>query len=177
MTMTLISTVTVGSGGAASISLTSIPQTFTDLLLQVNCRAATATGTTISFYVNNNGANIYSQKNIDGDGGSTGSNGTSSTSGFNFAHNSSTQTANTFGNSSIYIPNYTGSTNKWVGIDSVASNNTYSSALLARVTSGFYASTAAITQLDLLYASGNLAQYSTVSLYGILKGSGGATVS
>lgn len=174
MTMTLISTVTVGAGGAASISLTSIPQIYTDLLLEVSCRAATGTGTTILFYVNNNGASIYSQRNLDGDGSTTGSNSTSSTSGFTFAQNTTTQTASTFGNASIYIPNYTGSTNKSISIDSTLENN--GTTVLTRLTAGLYASTAAITQLDFLYASGNVAQYSTISLYGIQKGSGGATV-
>ena len=175
MSMTLISTVTAGSGGAASLSLTSIPQTFTDLFLQVSCRAATAPTTTILMYVNNNGASIYSQRNLDGDGATTGSNSASSASGFVIAANGSGQTANTFGNASVYIPNYTGSTNKSISVDSVLENNATS--VLMRLTAGLYASTTAITQLDFLYASGNLAQHSTISLYGITKGSGGASVS
>jgi hypothetical protein len=175
MSMTLISTATAGSGGAASLSLTAIPQTFTDLFVVVNCRAASATGTTMLMYVNNNGASIYSQRNLDGDGATTGSNNTSSTSGFTLAQNTTTQTTSTFGNASIYIPNYTGSTNKSISVDSVLENNATS--VLMRLAAGIYASTTAITQLDFLYAAGNVAQHSTVSLYGILKGSGGATTS
>ena len=39
-TYTLISSVTVGSGGAASIEFTSIPADYTDLLLKVSMRCA-----------------------------------------------------------------------------------------------------------------------------------------
>jgi hypothetical protein len=37
-TYTLISSVTVGSGGAANIEFTSIPQTYTDLLYKISGR-------------------------------------------------------------------------------------------------------------------------------------------
>ncbi len=40
MTMTLVSTVTVGSGGASSIEWTSIPQSGKDLLILLSARAA-----------------------------------------------------------------------------------------------------------------------------------------
>jgi hypothetical protein len=38
LTYTAIKTVTVGSGGAANIDFTSIPQTYTDLVLKVSAR-------------------------------------------------------------------------------------------------------------------------------------------
>ena len=40
-TYTLISSVTVGSGGASSIEFTSIPSTYTDLLLNFSGRSNT----------------------------------------------------------------------------------------------------------------------------------------
>ena len=39
-TYTLISSVTVGSGGAASIEFTSIPSTYTDLVLKLSARSS-----------------------------------------------------------------------------------------------------------------------------------------
>jgi hypothetical protein len=35
-TMTALSTVTVGAGGAATIDFTSIPQTYTDLIVKIS---------------------------------------------------------------------------------------------------------------------------------------------
>ena len=44
-TYTLISSVTVGSGGAANIEFTSIPATYTDLLLKLSTRTTRSTAT------------------------------------------------------------------------------------------------------------------------------------
>jgi hypothetical protein len=65
----------------------------------------------------------------------------------------------------IYFPNYASATNKSFSIDSVTENN----ATLANqfLTAGLWSNTAAITSITLLAASGNLAYYSTASLYGI----------
>jgi hypothetical protein len=52
--MTLISSVTVGSGGAADIEFTSIPATYTDLLVKISIRNATSGATRV--YVRFNGA-------------------------------------------------------------------------------------------------------------------------
>jgi hypothetical protein len=86
-------------------------------------------------------------------------------------------TANTFGSGSLYIPNYTSTIAKSVSIDNVYENNATGAgqnlyALSAPVTTG-------ITSITLGEGSSGLgyAQYSTASLYGITKGSGGATVS
>ena len=38
-TYTLISSVTVGAGGASSIDFTSIPSTYTDLLVKISARS------------------------------------------------------------------------------------------------------------------------------------------
>ena len=77
-------------------------------------------------------------------------------------------TANTFGNSEIYIPNYTGSNYKSISADSVSENN--ASAAYANLFAGLWSNTAAINQITLIPgASANFAQYSTATLYGILK--------
>ena len=176
MSMTLISTVTVGAGGSASISFTSIPQTYTDLMMVVSCRSNIASALSImNLYLNNNGSSIYSQRNLDADGSSTGSNSASGQSTMVFPQTGASATSNTFGSASIYIPNYTNATNKSVSIDSVMENNATASYL--RLTAGLFASTTTVSQLDILFSGGTIVQYSTASLYGITKGSGGATVS
>jgi hypothetical protein len=77
----------------------------------------------------------------------------------------STDTANTFGNTDIYIPNYAGSANKSVSVDTVEENNgTTARALLGAI---LWSNTAAITALGLTPVSGSFVQYSTATLYGI----------
>jgi hypothetical protein len=80
--------------------------------------------------------------------------------------NGNTSTSNTFGNGSIYIPNYAGSNNKSVSTDVVVENNATESSqyLLA----GLWSDTSAITTIRLYSRnSHNFLQYSTAYLYGI----------
>jgi len=173
MTMTLVSTVTVGSGGAASIDFTGIPQTGTDLLVVYSLRdtdASTVINLTVSF--NGSFAN-HSWKYLRGDGSTAASGGSTGSSEYARIPGAGA-TSNTFGNGSLYIPNYTGSTNKSLNFDSVAENNGTSS--WQQITAGLWSNTAAINRITLSGWTA-LAQYSTASLYTITKGSGGATAS
>jgi hypothetical protein len=88
---------------------------------------------------------------------------------------SSSQTSNTFLSGALYLPNYAGSTQKSFSVDSVGENN--STTAYQVLTAGLYNQTTAITALSVLTYGSSLVQYSTASLYGILKGSGGASVS
>lgn len=111
MTMQLISTVTVGAGGAASIDFTSIAGTYTDILLVHSLRindASYGADSVIQFNADT-GAN-YSFRRLAGDGGSA-SSGSGSNNGLYCLAGVATGTtadANTFGNASVYIPNYAG---------------------------------------------------------------------
>jgi hypothetical protein len=80
-------------------------------------------------------------------------------------------TANTFGNGAYYIPNYTGSQNKSVSIESVQENN--GTEVFLTITAGLIANSAAISTLTLTSVAANLVAGSTASLYGITKGSDG----
>jgi hypothetical protein len=165
-TFVKIATVTVGSGGAASMDFTSIPSTYTDLLVKVSLRAAVnQQNWTLTF---NSSGSVYSQRVLYGEGSNPASQALSSqTVIYGYAQDRSVWTANTFNNGEIYIPNYAGSTNKSVSIDEVAENNATigNQAFVA----GLWSNTAAITSLSVGGYSGNLAQYSTATLYGILK--------
>lgn len=176
-TMTLISTVTVGAGGAASISFSSIPQTFTDLLLLGSLRSANASvDRQNGMYLNGQGFPNSASTNRDLYG--SGVSATSSTTGANSFLNIGTipaanATSNTFGNLAIYFANYSGNTNKSISTESVAENNATGGN--QSIVASLWANTAAITSISMDAAT--YVQNSTVSLYGILKGSGGATVS
>lgn len=173
--MQLISTVTVGAGGAANIELTNIPQTFTDL--QIILSARTTTSGTIGGYLtfNANFGTIYSDRRLTGTGSSVGSTSISGASASTYYYlNDSGTTANSFSNTQFYFPNYAGSTNKSVSIDNVSENN--ASTAYQSLQATLFSSTSPISYLLLTLTAGNFAQYSTASLYGITKGSGGATV-
>lgn len=173
MSMTLISTTTVGAGGASSITFSGISGTYTDLLIVVNARSASTDS--VGFVRFNGLTTNLSCRFLQGDGSSV----LSSADGSNvyFTLTRSDSDSNIFSNTQIYVPNYAGSTNKTISVDGTYSVNS-SGASRLHLIAGLWASTAAITQVTLVTSSGNnFVQNSTVSLYGITKGSGGATVS
>jgi len=161
-TFTLIASSTVGPGGASSIDFTSIPQTYTDLLVKVSARNSD-TGTANNLYVGFNGVNTnQSARKLVGTGSSA---STSSDGNIILNMVASSATSNIFNNAEIYIPNYTGSQNKSVSIDSVNENSATDAT--SRIEAGLWSSTAAITSINLTGQSGNFVQYSTAYLYGI----------
>ena len=167
-TFTLISSATVGSGGVTNITLSSIPQTYTDLQLLFSTRddgGSFLNNVAITF--NGNTSGIYSERLIYGYNNTVQTTSNSGATVINFAYSDqSLATANTFSNNTMYIPNYTGSTNKSVSIDSVTENNNATNAI-ASLSVGLFASTSPITSIN-LYAGGALfVQYATVYLYGI----------
>jgi hypothetical protein len=86
-----------------------------------------------------------------------------------------TATSNVFGNASIYIPNYTSSTFKTISADSVSENNATSSFI--EMSAATWSSAASINSIFLFLGFTAFDQNTTASLYGITRGSGGATVS
>jgi hypothetical protein len=160
-TYTLISSVTVGSGGAASMDFTSIPATYTDLLISTSLRINAAGGyINISFNSNTTG---YTNRYIQGNG----STATSSNNAGRFADipDYSSDTASTFSNGQIYIPNYTSSNNKSYSSDVIEENNATQAYMY--LIAGLWSNTSAITSIGLSPSSGNFVQYSTAYLYGI----------
>jgi hypothetical protein len=179
--MKLISTVTVGAGGASSITFTSIPATFTDLYLVLSLRNTTSSNefTVMRMNAVTSGYNWRSLNAEEyGAVGTFAASGLGITDaamiGMNFGTNA---TSSTFGSTAVTIPNYAGSTAKTFASESIAAN-TASAPARMHLTGGTCTSTAAINSLTIYgYFGYSFAQYSTASLYGITKGSGGATVS
>jgi hypothetical protein len=171
--MTLVSTATVSSGGAASISFSSIPQTGTDLLLVFSVRTDWASSFFDGFRFTLNGfSTTFTNIRLNGNG-STRNSSTAVPSG---EFNGNTATSNTFGNGSATIFNYTGSTTKTISTDTVTENNATGAAQTISGTS--WNGTGAINALTIFSSNGaTLLENSTASLYLITKGSGGATTS
>lgn len=163
-----IASVTVGAGGASSIDFSSIPSTFTDLVIKLSSRigsAADREGVLLTF--NNNNSN-YSFRRVYGfDSGSSASDAASSQSSITIANTTANNaTANIFGSHEIYIPNYAGGNNKGLSADATAENNS-SSSWVSTLTAGLWGNTAAINRITLTPLSSTFMQYSTATLYGI----------
>jgi hypothetical protein len=175
MTMTLIETKTLGTA-AASIEFTSIPQTFTDLIIVASIRRDSSSGSgALMMRLNGDTGTNYSWRTLFGTGSSTGSvNDGAATSALIGEIGNSTDTANTFSSTNITIPNYTVVVAKSASGDSVTENN--ATTAFQVLAAGRYSQTTAITSLSLFNSGGaNLSIDSTVSLYGVLKGSDGIT--
>jgi len=163
-TMVKIETVTVGSGGAANIEFTNIPQTYTDLYIVTSARSTRAfTVDDLAIQFNGSTSNL-SNRRLLGDGGSVYSDSATDIRG---VADGDSATASTFGNTSFYIPNYTSSNNKSVSVDGVAENNATGSYMW--FVAGLWSNTAAITSIKLVPNNGTLKQYSTATLYGISR--------
>jgi hypothetical protein len=166
--MKLIESKTLGTA-AASIEFTSIPQTFTDLVVLYVLRSDTAYNSGGSYFnltFNGTSAN-RSGRFLSGDG--TGA-ATGSFTPFGGVAPSDF-TANNFSNGSFYLPNYSGNTNKSVSGDNVRENNATTG--LLGIDAGLWSDTSAINRLTLTQNAGNFVAGSTAYLYGILKGSDG----
>jgi hypothetical protein len=163
-----IETVEVGSGGAADIEFTSIPGTYTDLVVKVSARSTSSSGD-CRIELNSSGGTDYSGRLLYGNGTAAASASNSGQALMSWgagAINRSTTTSNTFANTDVYIPNYTSSNNKSVSTDSVEENN--ATEAYSQLAASLWASSATVTSIKLTPSgSGNFVEYSTATLYGI----------
>jgi len=165
-----IQSITVGSGGAANIEFTAIPNTYKDLELRLSVRSTVSDSDSyMNMTFNNDTGNNYSTKELYTQGSSAQSLGWSSIAQrYTFILTGDTATANTFSNISVYLPNYATSYNKSSMNDGVTENNTTTnSSRMVSISAGLWSSSAAITSIKLVPASGTFKQYSTATLYGI----------
>jgi len=168
-TFVKIASVAVGVGGAASMSFSSIPSTYTDLCIKISARTTDASNYQSMYMTVNGGAqgSVLSQKWVNGNGVAVASSGyTSIGQIYPFYIPGSSATANTFGNGELYITNYASATTfKSMSADGTTENN----ATDARMEFGAisFASNTAITSLLFAPGAGNFVQYSTATLYGI----------
>jgi hypothetical protein len=167
--MKLIESKTLATA-AASIEFTSIPQDGTDLVVLVSSRSNGAfTSSEIDIAFNGSSSN-FTGRYLYGSGSGVGSTTDTTLVGVS---SGASNTADTFGNATIYIANYTGSTNKSISTDSVGESN--ATAAFMAIAATLWSQTAAITSLTLQMDNGvrNFVAGSTASLYKITKGSDG----
>jgi hypothetical protein len=158
-TYTLIEGKTLASN-TANITFSSIPQTYTDLIVLISPRFSNALSMPgFSIYLNGVTTN-QSGKYLLG-------NGTSAVSSSSILLDSTggNDTTSTFASLQIYFPNYTSANYKSFSIDGVAESNV--TATEVYLSAGLWSSTSAITSIGFERASASFATYSTFYLYGI----------
>lgn len=151
---------------ATSVTFSSIPATFTDLLVKLSIRnnGGSTQNTTLLSLIN--GTTGFSNRWIRGDGSSVISLGNLvGTSAYVGQNPGSAATSNTFDNTEIYIPNYLVSSNKPFSTFSMQENN--SSTAYSGVTAGLWSNTAAITSLTFDANGDSFVAGSSFYLYGI----------
>ena len=163
-----IATTTVGAGGSATVTFSSIPSTYKHLQVRGIVRN-TAAGTSINgifAQFNSDTASNYSRHNLIGDGASaTATASTSTTNVLAGQYPQGGTTASIFSGFVFDILDY-GDINKYKttrasgGVDLNGSGQ-------IRLISGNWRSTSAITSITLTPEDANFAQYSQFALYGI----------
>jgi hypothetical protein len=166
--MKLIASATV-TGSPADLSITNIPQGYTDLQILISTIArTTANPNAIGLGFNGFSSTNNSIKALRGDGSSV----------ISFTDTSPgvgdlTQVANTYNSINVYIPNYATGGVKTFSSESVTENN--GTTAWARIVAGDFTVASGITSIQFgdFSAGGGLGVGSKVWLYGITKGSDG----
>lgn len=166
-----IATVSVGAGGASTVTFSGIPSTYSHLQIRGIARDATGGGTGTDVFVmrfnSDSGANYTSNHVLFGNGSSASAaaSGTSQTGGFITNFPASGETSNAFGVFVADVLDYANTNkNKTVrGLGGYDGNNTSG---IVTFRSFAWMNTNAVTSITFSYF-GNFAQYSHFALYGI----------
>ena len=181
--MTLIARQELGSAQAL-ITFSSIPATFTDLVLKISGRSAGDTGTASMIYQFNASTSGYSSRYLFGNGSSasSASRTTASSNGITGGRDGdgwitpNSATANTFSSATWYIPNYRSATAKSWSLDATAEQNG-TSPFGMEIIAGLWTGTDPITSITITPQNSNSwAANSSATLYGITAGSSGGVV-
>jgi hypothetical protein len=167
-TYTLISSQVLASS-AASVTFSSIPATYTDLVLRVSARTDRASNSadTLKIVFNSDTTTIYSKTDLTGNGAVANTQRVGPIAYTYFLYmNATTSTGSTFGSVEIYLPSYLSSTSKQISMIGAQEDN--SSTAFMAATASLFANSSAISRIDLTSnTSSNFVQYSSFYLYGI----------
>lgn len=158
-TYTPIASITLGAE-ASSVTFSSIPQTYTDLILVGNYSLSGDISVSVRF--NSDTGTNYSTTRLLGNGSTASSARTSSATSTNFNIANVTVTT-TISNTILHIMNYSNTTTYKTTIGRANQSDSGTN-----IFTGLWRSTAAITSITLLTSSGTVSSGSTFNLYGIL---------
>lgn len=177
MTMSLIERQTA-STTIAGFTFSSIPATFTDLRILLSVRSNN-TGDTKLWFRFNGSTSGYNYGGLVNDGtqiyGTSNGDGTDRFASNGYIIPDVNNDSGIFSNIDIYVCNYAQSVNKSLTMDGVEER--FGNPAYDEFSRGFWGNTSAINSIYFWPSGGSFIAGSTVSLYGVLKGSGGATVS
>lgn len=165
-TFTLLSSVTVGSGGSANISISGIPSGYSDLTLFLSLRNSGSQAYDGIYMQVNSLTSGYAGTLVYGDGSSTGQGGVPGGGSLAFIGdgNGNTATAGVFSIHKIHILDYLSSNTKSYSVESGQENNT--SAAFLEIIGGYIGSSnSAISSLTIT-GTNAFQQYSSAYLYG-----------
>lgn len=153
------------SSAASTISLTSIPSTYTDLVCVFSLRQnfSGANWAQYSMQFNSSSSNQTTRHFVNSAGGI----GSSTQSNFISQGNSTLTTANSFSIHKLYIPNYAGSHTKSFSLSNFTTEN--SATILQYEVAGQWVNNTAINRIDIIGDLGTFVAQSSVYLYGITK--------
>jgi len=156
------------ASSTATITFSSIPGTYTDLVLKISARGDNAGfSNTVLVYYNSTSGTAGSYTNLYVGSGSVGSNVSSGAAYISPGSvNGATSTASTFGISEVYIPNYATAVAHQAHFSALAENNS-SSVYYLDIAAGLNTSASAITSLIITANSSNFVSGSRFDLYGI----------
>lgn len=155
------------SATTASVTLSNIPQSgYTDLKIVFSARTSANGDYRMLVYPNGVSTNLTS-RNMYGTGSSI-AQVAYSDGAIGFSINAGDQTASTFGNGEIYIPNYTSTANpKGFSVDGVTENN--AAGAYSAIAAGYWnpATQVSISSLYIAPTNGSFVANSEFALYGI----------
>ena len=156
---------TVGAGGVASVTFSSIPAIYTDLIVKASARTArTGSNLDVLYLTLNTLTTNQTSRYLYGDGSGLAS-GTD-TRIWGLIASTDNETASVFGNSEMMVANYAASNNKSMSSDFANENNATGAYL--GFNAGLWSASAAINSIQISSATSNtIKEYSTFTLYGI----------
>ena len=162
-----IATTTVGSGGVADITFSSIPATYTHLQIRGIGRTTTSnTDDNIYMQFNGDTTSNYAAHYLYGDGSNALAAGAANQSNVVACRiTGASSTANRFGATVVDILDYA-NTNKFKTTRVLTAHEQNGSGYIFLL-SGLWRSTSAISSIKLYVSPNNIAQYSQFALYGI----------
>jgi len=160
---TSLQTVTVGSGGASSISFSSIPSTYTHLQIRWTAIDSYASGDSLYMQFNGDTGSNYVQHALYGNGSSAVGAYTAATTGMPIGY-SNTSSYPFVGVSDIF--DYT-SVNKNKTVRTLDGQDANGSGYVFLHSGLWFNTPQAVNSIKLYFGSGTFAQYSQFALYGV----------
>lgn len=150
------------------VTFSSIPATYTDLVVRLSARRSASGRTDLDIWFNSDTTN-YSRTHLQGNG-ATATSGTGSGSKLRVVNvvTGATDTADSFNSVELYIPNYLSSTSKPISADGAHETNSTTAFRVVAAGLWYLSPAEAITSISFQGAAGDFASGSTFHLYGII---------